>query len=207
MPHFACSTPINVNRRRAVSKSTCAFASSMDLSSSEPSLCRPRRLMSIASILLRLPPLIASLVAFADEEIIPQQRAKRRHRHRDAHRLRQAVGGDGKCNAAFLCAQCDIIRAGLIFQLKMVPVQQIVDGYAPVMLQRRVMRRRTALVDGEPDDIGGLRHDDAAIKIFPAAALPITHAPAALRLRPAPRRWVRWCALRLRCNGSAMSVS
>src|SRR6266699_1427424 len=47
---FQCRTQTRVNSRRAVSKSISIFSLRRSLSSSEPSLCSPRRPMSIASI-------------------------------------------------------------------------------------------------------------------------------------------------------------
>jgi hypothetical protein len=47
-----CSTLISVNRRRAVSSSISTFPASVSASFSAPSLWRPRRPMSIASMRL-----------------------------------------------------------------------------------------------------------------------------------------------------------
>ena len=47
---FQCSTQTSVNRRRAVSKSTSILPASRSISVCEPSLCSPRRPMSMASI-------------------------------------------------------------------------------------------------------------------------------------------------------------
>ena len=47
---LTCRAQISVNRRRAVSKSRATFPSSRASSRREPSLCRPRRPISMASI-------------------------------------------------------------------------------------------------------------------------------------------------------------
>src|SRR3954471_22015832 len=54
-----CNAQISVNSRRAVSRSISILPSSRSRSSSEPSLCRPRRPMSSASICEGLSFLIA----------------------------------------------------------------------------------------------------------------------------------------------------
>src|SRR5512132_1352640 len=58
-----CSTQISVNRRRAVFLSISTLSARRSRSSSAPSLCRPRRPMSMASIRLGVSALMLAIAA------------------------------------------------------------------------------------------------------------------------------------------------
>ena len=96
---WMCSTHTSVNRRRAVSWSISTRPSSASRRMSEPSLCRPRRAMSIDSIrdggaLDRLE------IAVADHEIILDHAPEGPRGQDDLHRLAAGLGAHGQDDAA-----------------------------------------------------------------------------------------------------------